>query len=251
MSDSGRPLTSPVYLSALTLLLVNDWFLKATLHNELTGKLSDLAGLFAITWFGVVLLPRYRVLVSLGVATAFVYWKSPHSDPLIAAWNDLNLFSVGRVVDPSDYIALATIPLALVHARGARAGIHRPILRLVVATISLFAFTATSYITEYEYDRSYSFSMSTSELHQRVITLAFRSQEVSPIGILAPEELEIGVLDSLYGVVSATVRVDEAPEGARLRLIQIVTSGPPEEDEKQRLLKVFEAKIVARIEPDR
>jgi hypothetical protein len=80
MEDKGRPLTSPVYLSALALLTANDWLLKPFLHNALTGKLSDLAGVFAITWFGEVLFPHYRRLVSFSLAAAFVYWKSPHSD---------------------------------------------------------------------------------------------------------------------------------------------------------------------------
>jgi hypothetical protein len=250
MNETGRPLTSPVYLGALAVLMVNDWLLKPSLHNELTGKLSDLAGVFAITWFGLILLPRYRWLLSLSIAAAFVYWKSPHSAALIAAWNGLNLFSVGRVVDYSDCVALATIPMAQFHASRARASVRRPIGGLAVAAISVLAFTGTTFQSEYEYNRSYSFPMSTAQLRDRLIALTLSHREVSPLGILAPEELEVRVPANVCtGTISATVRVEESPSGARLRLIKM-DGCPGRRGEKQAFLEVFEAKIVERIRPD-
>lgn len=251
MEEKGRPLTSPVYLSALALLMANDWLLKPLLHNELTGKLSDLAGLFAITWFGVALLPRYRWLVSGFLGVAFVYWKSPDSQALIDTWNNLTPFPVRRVVDPSDCVALATIPFAALCAPRARGRIRAPLSRVFVVALSLFAFTATSYGAEYDYDRSYSFSMSAAELRQRVTLVALSCREVSPIGILAPEELEIGVPDDGdMGWVFAIVRVDEAPIGSQLTLIKLKYGGPPEGLKKDRLLGLFETKIIERIAPD-
>ena len=250
MDETGRPFTSPVYLSALTLLVANDWLLKPALHNGLTGKLSDLAGVFAVTWFGVVLLPRWRWVLSATVAIAFVYWKSPHSDAVIASWNGLNLFPVGRVVDPWDCIALAMVPVAYVHASRIRESARRPIMRFAVIAISLLAFTATSFLPEeYEYDRSYSFSIPSGELRRRLIDAALYCSESSPIGILAPEELHIGVPTEMCRAVTAIVRIEEAPKGAKVRLIQI-SGCPGGEDERDRLLEAFEAGIIEKIGPD-
>lgn len=249
MDEKGRPLSSPVYLGALALLVANDWLFKSIWHNELTGKLSDVTGLFAFTWLAVVLFPRYRRALSLLCALTFVYWKSPHSAALIGAWNGLGFFSIGRVVDPWDCIALATIPLAHVHAPRARARSRRPGTGLLIVALSLIAFTATSVYTEHEYDRSYSFSLSPTVLRQRLAEVALYSREVSPIGILEPEELEIGVPgDQDTGVLSVTVRVDEAPGGTKLRLIKIGFAGFANEEGKNRALELFEARIVERIE---
>ena len=44
-------LTSPGFVVGLSLLLLNDLFLKARFHNPLTGKLSDFAGLFVFPLF--------------------------------------------------------------------------------------------------------------------------------------------------------------------------------------------------------
>ncbi|HJR53119.1 MAG TPA: hypothetical protein VJ982_05340 [Gemmatimonadota bacterium] len=250
MNETGRPLTSPVYLSALTLLVANDWLLKPALHNGLTGKLSDFAGLFALTWFGVVLLPRWRWLLSIAVVIAFVYWKSPHSNAFIAAWNGLHLFPIGRVVDPSDCVALAMVPVAYVHASKAKVNVRRPITRLAVAAISVVAFTGTSFHNEYKYDQSYDFSMSAGELRHRLTWIALHSHEVAPIGILEPEEIEIGLPGDTCDPHSATVRIDETPRGASLRLIEIVSVCPPEKGDRQRFLQMFEARIVDKIEPD-
>ena len=50
-------LTAAPFLAALLLLLINDFLFKAAYHNWLTGKLSDVAGLFAWTFFWCVVLP--------------------------------------------------------------------------------------------------------------------------------------------------------------------------------------------------
>ncbi|HET6362197.1 MAG TPA: hypothetical protein VFH11_09070 [Gemmatimonadota bacterium] len=250
MNETGRPLTSPVYLSALTLLVANDWLLKSALHNGLTGKLSDLAGLFAVTWLGVVVLPRWRWLLSGTVAIAFVYWKSPYSDALIAAWNGLNLFPIGRVVDFSDCVALAMVPVAHVHASRIRETVRRPITRCAVIAISLLAFTGTSLAPEeHEYNRTYSFSIPSGELRRRLIAAALYCRESSPMGILAPEELHIGVPTEMCGAVTAIVRIEEAPKGAKVRLIQI-SGCPGGTEERAPLLEAFEAGIIEKIGPD-
>ena len=64
-------LASPAFIASLALLVINDAALKPLLHNAFTGKLSDFAGLFALTLFAATLWPRQRRLVGAAIAAAF------------------------------------------------------------------------------------------------------------------------------------------------------------------------------------
>src|SRR6185437_11612846 len=139
-------LRSPLLVLAVGVLLLNDFVLKAAFHNWLTGKLSDFAGLAAITIFGCALWPRHVRVVGGAIAVFFVFWKSPHSAGVIAAANAVLPFPVGRTIDYSDVIALPVISLVCCNG-------HRlPLVDLgkisvwLTAGVCLFAFTATSTI---------------------------------------------------------------------------------------------------------
>jgi hypothetical protein len=113
-SDAPRStvLGSAGFLAALAALGINDWFLKDTFHNALTGKISDFAGLFAVTALLANLFPRRRTLVAFGIASGFVFWKLRLSDPIFSLAIKWGGFSMGRVVDPTDLLALMVVPLA-------------------------------------------------------------------------------------------------------------------------------------------
>lgn len=116
-SDEPRSavLGSAGFLAALAALGINDWFLKDAFHNALTGKISDFAGLFALTALLANLFPRRRFLIAFGVASGFVFWKLRLSDPILnlaIQWGGLRLV---RVVDPTDLLALAIVPLAAIY----------------------------------------------------------------------------------------------------------------------------------------
>ena len=78
-------LASPAFIAALALLVINDFALKPLLHNAVTGKVSDFAGLFALTLFVATLWPRHRRLASWAIAAAFTLWKTSYAEPLIEA----------------------------------------------------------------------------------------------------------------------------------------------------------------------
>ncbi|HVE78145.1 MAG TPA: hypothetical protein VNA89_04770 [Gemmatimonadaceae bacterium] len=144
-------LTSPAFLAALGLLVLNDRYLKAHHSGWITGKLSDVAGLFAFALFWTALLPRGRRAVHVAVGVGFALWKTPAAAPAIAAWNAVMPFAVGRVVDYSDWLALLVLPLSAWYARRHSerpAELPRPArLRLrdaVVIVAALAAFVATS-----------------------------------------------------------------------------------------------------------
>jgi hypothetical protein len=144
-------LTSPGFLVAVALLLLNDWVLKAALGNWATGKLSDFAGLFAFALFWTALLPKRRTAVFALTGGGFLLWKSPLSEAPLAAWNALGVLPLARVVDYTDWLALVVLLPAYGLARrsGPGTSIQPPCLRrritaVATAGIALVAFTATS-----------------------------------------------------------------------------------------------------------
>jgi hypothetical protein len=58
---SGDLLVGPVALVSLGVLLINDWFLKRMLHDPLTGKISDIAGLILVP---IVLVSVVEIVVA-------------------------------------------------------------------------------------------------------------------------------------------------------------------------------------------
>jgi hypothetical protein len=145
-------LTSPAFLIAAALLLLNDWVFKPAVGSWWTGKLSDVAGLFAFATFWTAFLPRDRRCVCALTAAGFLVWKSPASQPLLAAWNALGVWPLARVVDYTDWLALA----ALIPVRraprpvgGGSAVRHAPAIgrrigAVLAGGIAVAAFTATS-----------------------------------------------------------------------------------------------------------
>lgn len=158
---TGRDWRLPVLMAAVLVLLLNDLVLKAALASWWTGKLSDVAGLFAFALFWSLLFPRWRWWIAGVTAVGFVFWKSPASQPLVDGLDLLTPFAVARVVDWTDCLALAVLPAAVVlAARGPRWSLRR-VRDLGVAGLSLFAFAATETLPTdmpwqiFEYEESY------------------------------------------------------------------------------------------------
>lgn len=140
-------LLTPRFLFSLLLLVINDHVLKQLFHNWLTGKLSDVAGLFAFALFWLAVLPSTwgrSILVTSG--TIFVIWKTELSEPLLVLLNGLSALSFDRVVDYTDLWALAVLPLASWYARTAAPLIFSQLAPIGVGALSLVAFVATSKI---------------------------------------------------------------------------------------------------------
>jgi hypothetical protein len=142
-------LTSPLFAAAVALLLLNDWILKRAIGNWLTGKLSDFAGVFAFSLFWAAMLPRHRNAVFILTAAGFAFWKSPLSDAPLAAWNALGIWPLARVIDYTDWAAIAALLPAHWTARRYRdrtisATLRRRIAGVGLAGVSVIAFTGTS-----------------------------------------------------------------------------------------------------------
>ena len=182
-TEARSLLLSPAFVLAVGLLLLNDWLLKEIFGNWMTGKLSDLTGLFAFALFWTALLPRRRAAVFVLTVIGFLFWKSPLSESPLAGWNALGLLPLARVVDYTDWLALvALLPAWRVAGRYTGATRVRPaLLRRRVAAVAsagvaLFAFTATSYrVASYNYDipdpQSYLIPAAKSEVLAAFVTL--------------------------------------------------------------------------------
>lgn len=145
-------LLSPWFLLSLLCLVVNDHVLKQLFHNWLTGKLSDVAGLFAFTLFWLAMFPRTwerRILLSIGAF--FVIWKTEFSEPLLVLLNGLSALAFDRVVDDTDLWALAVLPVASWYARTASPFSPSQLAPIGVGALSLVAFVATSKVNVITY----------------------------------------------------------------------------------------------------
>src|SRR5262245_10359514 len=137
-------LASPAFIAALALLVLNDFVLKPLFHNALTGKLSDFAGLFALTLFVATFWPQHRRVAACAIAVAFTFWKTSYAGPLIEAWNAVAPFAFARTVDLTDLVALPMIPLA-VGAAPRLEPLRLPrALQVGLAVLAPLVFTATS-----------------------------------------------------------------------------------------------------------
>lgn len=136
------------FLLALTVLIANDGYLKPAFPGWLTGKLSDVAGVYLVALLVTALVPGKKRLGGAIVVLAFLYWKSPASQWLIDSLNAVLPAPIGRVVDYTDLLALATIPLAWItvsrRAAAARGTSLSRCLAIPVALVTALAVSATS-----------------------------------------------------------------------------------------------------------
>jgi hypothetical protein len=165
-------LASPGFLIGVSLLLLNDFVFKPTLHNALSGKLSDFSGLFVFPLFCVALRPRLRSPIYLVIAVLFAFWKSAYAQPMIDGWNSLSVFNVDRSVDYSDLLALFILPVSFRYSLKTSPILKKRVALLVIGIVSVFAFAATSYSAKTAYDNEYSFPFSKQELLERMRRLA-------------------------------------------------------------------------------
>lgn len=161
---------SYVFLIALFVLLLNDFFLKYFFPGWITGKLSDFSGLIVFSLFWATLFPSLSKTVFVLTGIGFILWKSSLSQPFIDIWNQYSWLSLSRVVDYTDLLALFVLPFAYYFhlSAGKRVLSLHPVPLMLVAA---FAFGATSYYNEHKVSAQYDFSYSLDTLHQRIYDL--------------------------------------------------------------------------------
>jgi predicted NAD-dependent protein-ADP-ribosyltransferase YbiA (DUF1768 family) len=161
-------LISPYFLVCLFVLLANDFVLKPQFHNAITGKLSDIVGLVVFSMFWCAFFPHLRLPIHLLTAVLFIFWKSPYSEPVIDGWNRLSLFSIGRTVDYSDLLALIVLPASYLFTSVRSGFAKQGWAPRMIAALSIFAFTATTYSEKTAYENEYYFPNSKKDLVLRM-----------------------------------------------------------------------------------
>lgn len=140
----GDFLLSPLFLTSLATLLINDFYLKRTHPGPISGILSDIAGmiffpilLVAVAEF-VLFFTRWRQLAQpwwfavasavtalLFVVTKFTVWGETIyvrlTEPIVELGGDfLSLGTRGVVSDPWDLLALLLLPVPYLFGRSWR-----------------------------------------------------------------------------------------------------------------------------------
>jgi len=162
----------PVFILSLTLLILNDWFFKTAFHNEITGKLSDFAGLFAFPFLISSLFPKHKKSIHILTALLFIIWNSELSQVIITYLNQLSI-PVGRTIDITDNIALVSILASYYCLNNKLALTLKPLFQKGLIMVSCLAFMATS-LPPQEYreyvniDKEYTFEFSKRELVSRL-----------------------------------------------------------------------------------
>lgn len=250
-------LTSPAFLAALALLLLNDFVLKELFRNAATGKLSDFAGLFVFPLFWAALFPRLRGAACALTAALFVFWKTELSAPLVEAAGRLSGLHLVRAVDYTDLLALFALPAAYAYA--ARAPRAAPRLApYAVAVVSVFAFAATQPVRDrIDFDQKYYFDIPRQQLFDRINRRNMVGYEVGRPPACCPDELldtfdaPLGGFCGRHGV---RARVEVTREGERRSALRLayVTHGCGEGRVGRReVLEAFEREVVRELRSER
>lgn len=142
-------LLHPLFIICLLTLILNDFYLKSFYSNDITGKLSDFAGLIVFPVFVNFLFPKTKKWISLATGILFLIWKTPIVSPLIDTLNEFTFFNIQRTIDYSDYWALLFLPIAHSILNQDKKVKVNPakilqISKISVASISFFAICATT-----------------------------------------------------------------------------------------------------------
>jgi hypothetical protein len=181
------------FLVCLTILLLNDFYLKSVYHNWLTGKLSDFCGLFVFVWFLDALIPNRKVAIYLSTALLFVFWKSPHSQSfidIISLW----FYPINRVVDMTDLLALMVLPVSFYYKPPIIKGLS--LNPIPLAFLTVFSFCATSIPQP-------------TRIFEQPQYLLFKSGIIDFESSDYPSNYDVYYLDSLLIINIKSIRIDK------------------------------------------
>lgn len=126
-------------------------FLKSYYSNFLTGKLSDIAGLFAFPYFLSILFPEKVKLNYIGTAILFILWKSEIIQPILVFFQSIGI-GLNRTIDYSDLVTLLILPISFLYWNSNLNDYFTSKINFkpVILSICSFAFIATSLPKEHK-----------------------------------------------------------------------------------------------------
>lgn len=226
----------PLFILSVLLLILNDWYFKASYHNELTGKLSDITGLFALPFFLGAIFPKHKKFVHCLIGILFLLWNSEFSQTLINYFNSLGI-PVGRTIDPTDNFALLSIVLSYKCLLLERRYELKPIFQGVLVLISCLAFCATTLPPREQrkfikIDKEYEFEFSKRELVSRLNMVQL--QQVRDMSkVFGPVDFDAetnvfhfpGSTDTLALILDYNKLLEQDTLGFRTSFAEILISG--------------------------
>jgi len=140
-----------IFITSIIILLVNDLFLKDYFSNYLTGKLSDIVGLFSFPYFLSLLFPKYVKVNYIGTAILFIFWKSELIEPILFFLQNIGI-GINRTIDYSDLITLLVLPISYGYWNSNINDYlpNRIFLKQIILTVCIFSFIATSMPKKYK-----------------------------------------------------------------------------------------------------
>ena len=105
-------LTDKYFLLGLVILLSNDIIFKYQFSGLITGKLSDVSGLFIFPFFWSIFFERNRKEIYLFTMVLFTFWKLPISTNLVNSINLLLGTGFSRTIDYTDLFTLSIVPIS-------------------------------------------------------------------------------------------------------------------------------------------
>ncbi len=175
---SKEVLLLTVIILSIAILVINDEYLKFVYPNILTGKLSDVIGLFSITFILIWSSKLSNTALCAMVILGFTLWKTSLSNPLINFLNSVDI-PVGRIKDMTDLLVLPIILIPIILAKDIKKiSIYRP-FKIGMILVSIIAFTATTMpmkaTKEYELiDKYYQIELPVSTVVSKINSLQLK-----------------------------------------------------------------------------
>lgn len=141
-------LTNHYFLLGLTILILNDLYFKYTFGGFITGKLSDISGLFIFPFFWSIFFRNHKLNIYILTAIAFTIWKLPISSAVISSLNDLLGVNFYRTIDYTDIFTLIILPVSYRYFSHLQSkdinSTKSSFTSISICVISVIAFVATS-----------------------------------------------------------------------------------------------------------
>jgi len=254
---------SKLFLISLILLLLNDFILKHSFPNFVTGILSDFVGLIVFVIFWTWIFPKFRTSIYIFTMVFFIWWKSSFSQGFIDLWNNYSIFQIQRTIDYSDLISLLILPIIYLYqikydkiticykSRFKNIGL------LIVSIIAVFSFVATSYLKTINYnenqEKDYIYEIKAKpDIIIKIINESVIKNEKYYIkynnsnNIIYEVPIKFKYLEKYDEYIYASFDLSFEKEITELKLISITSHFPPEDYENEDVIlkELFEKNCI-------
>jgi hypothetical protein len=146
MKANLNHLYRPLFLLGLVLLITNDFYFKYAFPGLITGKLSDIAGLFIFPYFFSVFFEKQAKYIYIATGLFFMYWKLEMAQPFIDLITAITNLPFNRTVDFTDLFALHILPFSYYYYKKEKQTSTKQnfAVNAVLLFICCFSFVATT-----------------------------------------------------------------------------------------------------------